>query len=205
MRKILFLTIMFFMVLGLIPNVLSDCTGTNPCCCADPITHQKKCYTIGFCCLEGMGNEYWGNSCYNFKVWIEPSSMMFTVGQQTPINLYIQNLAAYPDNFDINYKVLPPANPFLIQVDISGSTPVLNVNPLETKKVTSPRITVMEIHANGNVLFNVTSQGDKKIYRNATLIVLQSDLPISLPEFNNFGLITMFILVCLIYIVKIKK
>jgi hypothetical protein len=152
-----------------------------------------------------MGNEYWADSCYNFKTWVEPGSMMFTVGQETPINLYIQNLAAYPDNFDITYKILPPANPNLIQVDISGITPVLNVNQMGGIVIIKPRITVLEQHATGTVLFNVTSQGDRDMYKNATLRILQSDLPISLPEFNNLGLITMFILVCTIYIATIKK
>jgi hypothetical protein len=204
-RKIIFFIIISFAFLGFMSNVLSDCTYSNPCCCADPVTHQKKCYTSGICCLQGMGNEYWDlDSCYNFKVWVEPASMMFTVGQQTPINLYIQNLAAYPDNFDINY-LITNGSAALIQVDISGSTPVLNVNPMETKKVISPRITVLEQHATGTVLFNVSSQGDREIYKNATLRILQSDLPISLPEFDNLSLITMFILACIIYIVTLKK
>ncbi len=169
----------------------SVCSPLTPCCCQEYAGGEEKCFTSGVCCLEGV-EQYWDEeSCFDFKFWVEPTSNMFTVGRETRINLYIENIGAFTDNYIITYNITP--NPSLIQVDMSGVSTVNNVARGEIR-VVYPMITVLATTATGNIFFNATSQGDQNIYRNATLTILPSDLPVSLPEFGFFGMVVMIIL-----------
>lgn len=199
MKKILFFMVgLLLFYLNLINLVSSACTRENPCCCQEFPYGEKKCFTEGTCCyIEGYG-EFWNQeSCFNFKVWVEPVRGMFTVGSKTRINLYIKNLG-YTDNYYITYNITA-TNPYLIQVDMSGVTPVYGIAFDETR-IVYPGVTVLESHTTGEVFFNVTSEGSgMNIYRNATLTIIESDLPLSLPEFDFFGLIGIIFLASAVF------
>lgn len=194
MKKIIYFSIVFFLsYLSLIGLGFSDCTPSNPCCCAD------KCYTSGVCCRIDQPDEYWAESCYRFKVWVEPESASFVVGHKTPINLYIENTGDYTDNYRITYNI---SNPNLALVDITGISEVKNVGPDEIRKI-NPRITVLSSLLQGNVYFNVTS--DSGFINYARLDIRESELPLSLPEFGFFGLIIMIIMAGIVYFLIKKK
>ena len=191
---------LFLFSFNLISFVYADCTRENPCCCQEYPGGEKKCFTEGMCCYIGDPREFWDWACFNFRVWIEPTRGMFTVGSKNRINLYIKNLG-YADNYYVTYNV-SAENPFLIQVDMTGASPVYGVAFQETR-IVYPGITVLESHTSGEVFFNVTSEGSgMNISRNATLTIIESDLPLSLPEFDFFGLIGIIFLASFLYYKK---
>ena len=167
-------------------------------CCEDPETGQKKCYSTGQCC-----DDLWVPVCFWFDVWVEPTSRMFTVGESTTVNLYIHNVCPYPDNYDVTYDIIV-GNPNLIKVDLTGFECVEDVGPKEIR-VIYPRITILEKSATGSILFNATSEGNNTVYNNATLTVLQGDLPVSLPEFDYMGLFVIIFLIGILYFIYKKN
>jgi len=167
-------------------------------CCEDPETGQKKCYSTGQCC-----DDLWFPVCFWFDVWVEPKSRMFTVGESTTVNLYIHNVCPYPDNYDVTYEITA-GNPNLIKVDLTGFEYVEDVGPKEIR-VIYPRITILEKSATGSILFNATSEGNNTVYNNATLTVLQGDLPVSLPEFDYMGLFVIIFLIGILYFIYKKN
>jgi len=193
MKKIVFFMISLFLVsFNLINFVYADCTREIPCCCQEYPGGEKKCFTEGICCYIGDPREFWNPvSCFDFMVWVEPTRSMFTVGKKTAVNLYIHNLG-YTDNYHITRNVTSD-NPHLIQVDLTGVTPVYGIAFDETR-IVYPRITVLESHTTGQVLFNVTSESNPGVFRNATLTVIESELTMSLPEFEIFGLFVIILL-----------
>lgn len=207
MKKIVyFLSFLFLFFSYFMDLALSECSPYTPCCCQEYPGGDDKCFTDGFCCLFGE-EQYWNpNSCYDFKFWVEPKQVMFTVGRKTTVNLYIQNTGGYADNYNITYEKydVNPPNPSLIQVDMSDISPVNDVARGEIRRV-YPMITVLEISTTGKVFFNATSQTDKNIYRNTTLTVLPSEFAASLPEFDFFGLTGLVILAGFVYYKKRKK
>ena len=201
MKRNKYFMIGLFLTCFLISSVYAACTRENPCCCKEFPYGDKKCFTSGVCCYVGDPREFWNDeSCFNFGVWLEPERGMFTVGSETAIKLYIKNLG-YDDNYTVNYNV-SGESPHLIQVNMNGVTPVNNVVFDETRMV-YPGIKVLESHITGNVLFNVTSVSYDNQSRNVTLIVLESDYPLSLPESNVFGLMILIFLAGFLYYKKI--
>jgi len=203
MKRILsFMTGLFFFCF-LINIVYSACTRETPCCCQEYPGGEKKCFTEGYCCYVGEEREFWNPiSCFDFMVWVEPTRSMFTVGSKTRINLYIKNLG-YADNYYVTHNITSD-NPHLIQVDMTGVSPVNDVAYEETR-IVYPRITVLESHTTGVVFFNVTSETNMNVSRNATLTILEGgDLPLSLPEFDFFGLIAIIFLASYLYFRKRK-
>jgi len=198
MKKLIYFLIVFSMMFfSLIELVISSCT---PCCCQPAPGVPKRCYNSGYCCRIGKPDEYWDPvSCYNFTVWVEPKSAAFVVGKKTPINLYIENTGDYTDNYGITYTI---DNANLALVDITGISEVKDVVPDEIRKV-NPRITVLTSLLEGYVRFNVTSDSD--ISKIARLYIRESELPLSLPEFDFFGMIEMIILVGIIYFLIKRK
>jgi len=161
-------------------------------CCEDPQTGQEKCFSGGQCC-----NESWYFSCFHFDMWVEPTRGIFTVGKQTNVNLYIHNLCPYPDNYNLTFNITS-GNPALIKVDIMGFDYIQDVGPGEIRMV-YPSITMLESSATGQVFFNATSEGNSTVQKNATLTVLPSESPVSLPEFDIIGLVFIVLLVGIIY------
>ena len=180
MKKIILLTLITILLLN-IGEVQSAF------CCKEEETSQKKCYSEGQCC-DGI----WYPACFWFDIWVEPRSMMFTVGKRTTVNLYIRNLCPYPDNYNLSYNITAP-NSELIKVDLTGFEYVKDVGSEEIR-VVYPRIIILEASASGDIIFNVTSEGNSTIQKNATLTVLPSDSPQSLPEFGFSGMVVMIIL-----------
>lgn len=192
MKYLLFLSL--FSLLFLSMNLV-----LSAFCCKEGPGLPERCWASGICCKKGTPEEYWDpTGC--LEVWVEPASMIFTVGRKTPINLYIRT--TYSDNYVISYKIIE-GNSALIQVDLTGASLAENVNPGETR-VLHPRVTVLASNAQGKILFNVTSQSETSLYKNTTLKVKESSLPVSLPEFDfNLFLISLWILI--IFILKNKK
>jgi len=179
MRRIIF--IIFFLI------VFLSFSKVQAFCCKDLATDQSKCYTMGECC-----NGYWYPSCYRFKVWLEPKRAAFVTGQKTPINLYIKNTGVYTDNYRISYTINPSS---LALVEISDSF-VNSVGAGEVRLI-QPMITVRAATSTGYVDFNVTSVKAGEIIE--TLTILESELPLSLPEFGFFDMICLIIFSGIIY------
>jgi hypothetical protein len=125
---------------------------------------------------------------------------MFTAGSESQVDLYIKNLG-YDDNYTVSYNVSGEGS-HLIQVNMRGVTPVNGLTFDETR-IVYPCIMVLESHVTRTVLFNVTSESYKNRSRYATLTVLESDYPMSLPEFNIFGLILFVFLAGFLYYKKV--
>jgi len=200
MKIFYFLSFLFLSSLYFTDLALSKCSPYSPCCCQEYPGGEEKCFTQGFCCGSGY-EQFWDPvSCFKFDFWVEPKSSMFTVGKKTSIILYIRNTGAYADNYNITYNITK-GNPSLIQVDMSGVSPVENVDKGEIRKV-YPTITVLATIVSGEIFFNATSLTDLNITRNATLTILPSDFPVSLPEFNFLGLICIMIFTTIILMKK---
>ena len=152
----------------------------------------------------GTLSEYWHlKSCFDFDTWVKPERMMFTLGAKIPVNLYIKNKGGYTDAYTIDYFITS-SNPELIKVDLTGVTPTGSVAHGEIKKL-YPRIMTLYTDATGDVTFNVSSQGDPTLYKTATLNIIESDFPLSLPEFDIFGLIGMIIIAGIVYLITQKN
>jgi len=202
MKRTIIITFLIFTLLYL-SNVKSQVEQPAPAgyfCCNSTIPDQKKCYSTGECCLIGEKDEYWDPiGCYDFKIWLEPERAAFVTGKKTPINLYIENTGVYTDNYQISYTVNPS---HLALVDITGISYVKNVGSGEIRLV-KPRITVIAWRTPGYVDFTVTSDsGSSKIKR---LTILESELPVSLPEFGFYGMTGMIILAGIIYFLIKRK
>jgi hypothetical protein len=128
---------------------------------------------------------------------------MFTIGRNTPINLYIKNIGEYNDMYNVSYW-LENINPALISIDLSAVTPTDETGSDQTNKLV-PIITVLSTSVSGNVHFNITSWGNPKIQRNASLSVAQSNLPISLEEFSFPTFLIFIILIGFLYYFFITK
>jgi len=197
MKKIIFAIILFSTFIITIDSVLSACSPLTPCCCQEYPGGEEKCFTSGICCLEGL-DQFWDPiSCFKFDFWVEPEHGIFKVGSETRINLYIKNTGAFADNYGINYNVTD--NPNLIKVNMAGASPVNDVVKGEIR-VVYPRIIVLATTASGKVFFNATSLTDQNVTRNATLTVLPSDLPVSLPEFGFIQIFMIIILVAIVFL-----
>ncbi len=173
-----------FVVVFLFLSLILAKPSKGVICCQTALGEQKRCWGTGVCCNKGTELEYWSpNSCYNFTMWTSVSQV-FRVGQKTHIALYLQNTGGYVDSYDIDYELLDCENPSLVILDTSGISPITNVYPNE-KRVVYPRITILATNVYGVINFTGISQGDNTIQRSATLTILQSDYPVSLPEFEN--------------------
>jgi len=193
MKKLIYFLIVFLMMFfNLIQLVISSCT---PCCCQTASgSGQYRCYNSGICCRIGTAQEYWDPvSCYRFTAWLEPHRAAFVVGQKTPINLYIENTGVYTDSYDITYTV---SDATLVLVDITGISSVKNVVPEEVRLV-NPMITVIR-KDHGTVDFIINSDSGLPP-QSVTLTILESELPMSLPEFGLYGMSGMIILAGIIY------
>ena len=189
---IIFLIIFFLSSVNLMSTVLS------PVCCMNATLGGRMCYPSGVCCKKNLPDEYWHpTGCFDFKLWTEPTTMMFNVGKKTRVNLYIENTGTYDDNYTVE-AIIDEDKRALIQVDMSYVTPTGIVNVGEIKKL-YPQITILSTDASeGTVIFNVTSEGDSKLYESSALIV-QAGLPTSLPEFNFLSMFVLIGLVGIIY------
>ena len=202
MRKIVYSFIVFALLsLNSIEIGLSPCT---PCCCQTASgSGQFRCYNSGECCLMNTNQEYWADSCYSFNVWVEPKHATFITGQKTPINLYIENTGAYTDNYEITYT---NSDPNLVLVDFTGISREENVQPGEIRKVyPSPRITVLTSMLPGDVEINFIVTSDSGFTNNAILTIIESELPLSLPEFGLYGMSGMIISAGIIYFLIKRK
>jgi hypothetical protein len=178
-------------------TVLSACTQSTPCCCGN------KCWVSGVCCKRGQPEEYWHpTGCYDFEVWVRPERMMFTLGTKIPVTLYIENKGSYTDSYTVDYV---SSNPELIKVDMIGATSTGIMAHGEIKKLCPRIMTLYTELAGEHVDFNVSSQGDPSLYKTTTLNIIESDFPLSLPEFGIFGLIVMIILAGIVYSSCIKR
>lgn len=167
------------------------------CCQLSPSTPQKKCWTSGICCLQGTTGEYWDlTGCRDFTVWVQPNRIMFPIGTRNFVILYVENKGGYTDNYTVNYEK-KPNDPNII-VDLTGVTPTDNVASGEIIRL-YPGITVLTTITDGYVTFMVNSNNEPTMQRNATLNIMESDFPLSLPEFDLLGLIEILILVGLVY------
>ena len=194
MKKLIYFLIVFLMMFfNLIQLVISSCT---PCCCQTASgSGQYRCYNSGICCRIGTAQEYWDPvSCYRFTAWLEPHRAAFVVGQKTPINLYIENTGDYTDSYEITYST---SDPNLVLVDVSYISSVKNVGPGEVRLV-QPRITVISAILQGTVDFIINSDSGLPP-QSVTLTILESELPMSLPEFGLYGMSGMIILAGIIY------
>ncbi len=162
---------------------------------------SRTCYTSGECCKKNTPNEYWHPlACFDFEMWVEPNNMLFNIARKTPVNLYIKNTGTYDDNYTIEYRV--QGNPAVIQVDITTVTPTGLIGVNEIKKL-YPIITLLS-DTTGKVTFNATSQGNKVVQKIAEISVRGSS-PISLPEFNEFGLTSFILSAGILYFLYMKK
>jgi hypothetical protein len=148
-----------------------------------------------------MSDEHWDQTgCRDFIVWIEPNRMMFTLGAKTYVILYVKNTGTYTDSYNIGYTITQ-GNPNSINVDLTSIQQGITLGPSFTQPL-YPIITVFTTKDHWDVIFNVTSIGDSSMYRTATLNIMESDYPLSLPEFGVFGLIEIIILVVILYIIN---
>ena len=196
MTKIKYTMIIFFIFFVCSIEIgLSSCDYLSGCCCKSPMPpYDEKCYTSGECCLMDMPGERWDSvGCRDFSVRVEPKRIMLTLGTRTPVILYIDNFGTYTDAYNVEYTI-DSGNPSLINVDLTGLSPTGSVFPSGIKSL-YPLITVLTANNAWDVTFKVTSIGDSSMYRTATLRIMQSDSPLSLPEFGIFGLIEILILV----------
>lgn len=198
-KKFYFLTVFIF--LSIISFVFAACTPGNPCCCqTSPSSGQRRCYNSGICCNVGNSNEYWDpESCYNFEINIEGSGL-FIAGQPNFINLYIKNIGAYTDSYNIS-TVISSSNPQLIILEVPNE--VLHVIPGETR-VVKPRITILSTTVTGEINFTAISRAYSSRQRSAVFTILRSDLPYNLPEFNNILFLLIVISSTIIYYIKKK-
>lgn len=220
MKKIFYL-ILFITAFLLIEEV-------SALCCGDPDTEQCKCFGTGYCCdvdrrlacaiilFEDCDFCHWfEDPClsprfYDFKFWVEPTKAMFTLGQKTPINLYIENVGDQVDSYTIDFNIIS-ANPSLIIVEMPephptgqpGITEVRDVSPNE-KVIKKPRILILSKEATGDIEFNATLEDPDSPSRTVTLRILESDFPASLPEFNLFGVMGIIIIASSIYFFQKK-
>lgn len=196
---------LFFVIILLFFLISVSLVSSTFCCQTAKGSEEFKCYDSGICCKintydeHGVLMEYWHQiGCFDFRTWIEPSNMIFTVGKNTPINLYVNNLEEYSDRYNISYSI-ESSNPALISVDMSAVTPTDSVGPDQITEL-HPIIAVLSAKVSGKVWFNITSWGDTSVYKNTSLTILSSDMPVSLPEFNNsLFLMTVIILTGLTY------
>jgi len=208
---VIFVKHIFFIVLLLTNLIFIAPALSDFCCQTSSGSNTFQCYSSGYCCkisVEDNGAlvEYWHpNGCFDFEVWVEPSNMAFTVGKTTPVNLYVHNLERYTDRYNIDYNVTS-LNPSLISVDMTGVTPTDSVAPNEIK-VLHPRITVLSKDASGTVFFNVTSWGNNQKQKDAFLVVISSNMPISLDEFDSSLILWVLIVIIIgvIYFLNQKK
>lgn len=190
MKKILFIPL-FFMLIISSANAVAFC-------CRDSSTRQYKCWETGFCCFKETRFEYWVSggpedcvSQCNFKTWVEGPNL-FTIGKKTKINLYIENMGPFPDDYTIDYEVESP----VVDVELL-KTDVNNVTVDEIRTI-NPSILLLESHPEpNNVNFTVRSKscGDEEY----TILYIESGLPISLPEFSFAGLLFIISLSGLIF------
>jgi hypothetical protein len=146
----------------------------------------------------GMWDEYWDETgCRDFKVWVEPKRIMLTLGTKTSVILYVKNTGTYTDSYHVDYEINPLGST-TIYIDLTAIPDEFTVGPGATQTL-YPMITVLTTTDQWDVTFNVTSLGDPNMYRTASLTIMQSDYPLSLPEFGIFGLMEILILVATIY------
>ncbi len=164
-------------------------------CCKDPNTGQEKCWDYGECC-----NGFWYISCHDFTISVSGPNV-FRVGQKTPVTVYIENTGAYSDSYTLTYEVRD-CNPDLVQVDMTGADQITNLGPGEIGKV-YPRITVLASTVTGTVRFNATSTKPETKYDD--LLILESDVYLSLPEFSGIYFIQLSLLIGIIYFLKTRN
>ena len=190
------ISFIFFIEIG-----QSSCTISSPCCCNNTILGEKRCYTSGGCCRSGLWDENWDeNGCRDFNVWVQPKRIMLTLGTKTSVILYVENAGDYTDAYDVDYEINYP-NPNLIKVDLTSVTPTGDVASGYIKYL-YPRITILSTTGTFDLIFNVTSRGDPNMYRTTSLVIMESDYPLSLSEFSILGLIEIIILVFTIYFIN---
>lgn len=166
-------------------------------CCMDRKTGQNKCYLDddGECC-----GGYWYPSCYGFNVTVSGSNVL-RIGQKTPITIYIQNTGAYTDTYDISVTgVSPSISPSQIEIDMSGSNQV-TVNPNEVSKV-FPQITILS-PVTGEITFTIGSS--QASFKTVIHSIFESDYYLSLPEFTQFSMLGLTLLIAIIYFIRRQR
>ncbi|MEM5793004.1 MAG: hypothetical protein QXY45_01420 [Candidatus Aenigmatarchaeota archaeon] len=163
------------------PNTCEDINNLDTC--------QDKCYNTGACC-----NGLWYSSCYDFDIWVVGPSV-FRIGRQTPVVIYIKNKGAYTDSFSITAE--PSDSRILVEMSGADSATILAG---EIKRL-YPRITILT-SLTGEVTFRATSPHATK---EATLKITESDLYLSLPDFQGFTPIILLFLVGFIYFTTRQK
>ncbi|MEM5799766.1 MAG: hypothetical protein QXZ43_03835 [Candidatus Aenigmatarchaeota archaeon] len=153
-------------------------------CCKDKNTFQEKCYVDGECC-----NEKWYPSCYDFEIWSQGGK--FTVGVPTLLNIYVRNIGAYDDTYELKYRV------------ISGNA-ILDFNNVHKLTLSSENTDFFSptviINSNNNVVIEFTVTSTTKGTQKSITVTLSADSMYSLPEFMNILiLIVVFFSVFIVY------
>ena len=183
MKKTGFLIALVLLIMGT-GVAMAAC---NPCCCQEG--SQKRCFTSGICCLQGTTGEFWdSSSCYRFKMWAEGPSV-FTIGQKTPITLYLQNNGAYSDTYSISYVLDPPTSAVSVEMPVSQ----LVVSATDTDFI-KPRVLVMTTNYAGKIVFTGVSASDPSKIGTAE-IKISEGLRYNLPEFSGVLFLPVLMLV----------
>ena len=138
-------------------------------CCRDRSTYQYKCFKGGECC-----NGFWYPACRNFDVWIIGKRM--TIGEPTPLPVYVRNKGAYTDTYRITlYQVSPTGNAI---IDIQ--TNEISIPPSDVKAFTP--IVILLSSQQTTITFTVTS--DSGLSKQAS-VTLSGESMYSMSEFSS--------------------
>jgi hypothetical protein len=155
----------------------------------------------------GSSDEFWDlTSCYAFSLSVSGPRVLKT-GYPTPINVYLENTGAYSDSYELSYS-LNSINPNLIIIIINETDPeetkivVPDVSDWETRTI-NPRVKVLSTTATGEITFTGKSMASSK-EKSAKFIIIESDLPFSLPDFNSILILVIIAFSTLIYYYKKK-
>jgi hypothetical protein len=162
-------------------------------CCTDGETGQERCY------LDGDGEccgGYWYPCCHGFEVSISGPHVL-RIGQKTPITIYIENTGAFTDTYDISIEDVSDDR---IIVDLTDADS-LTVGPGQTRTL-FPRVTILAPII-GSVTFRIGSiEAD---YRSFLYEIFESDDYLSLPEFTQFSMGGLMLLIGIIYFLRRQR
>ena len=200
MRKLGYAFLIF--LLSFAPVLGSFCCGTE----FDP--NVRKCYSpgLGYCCNWRFSP----TSCYDFSV-LAYGPGGYTIGQEAPILVQIDNLGKYGDAFELSYEIVARCeiegtpcggyepNPNLIHVDMEDEDYI----EIEAGGIgfLNPRVTVISDTTNDCINISAHSIGSDIVKGDATCIDF-AEPSISLSEFAWSGLILMFLVAGTIIILK---
>uniref|UniRef100_A0A7C5YWE6 CARDB domain-containing protein n=1 Tax=candidate division CPR3 bacterium TaxID=2268181 RepID=A0A7C5YWE6_UNCC3 len=157
-------------------------------CCRDPETYQSRCYNTGQCC-----NNLWYQLCINFEVWSRGGEL--GIGKPTPVNVYIRNIGAYPDEYNLNYKIIKGHN---VIVDTRGHDKI-SVDPNGVRVLRPTVIILAQTIEPIEIEFNVSSTQNKTLWRTTTVRISAEEYLYSMSEFPTFLLIMIILLANIFY------